>query len=121
MSIQAQHLRWPILCIVGLIIVGVVRIVLSYPEVSQTIDEGSHIATGIEWLDQGAYSLNQEDPPLARIAVALGPYLSGAVSGDSLDERVHVLSGSAPYPRTLYLARLGTLPFFVAAALVVWA
>ena len=113
--------RWRVLCIVTLIVVAVARIVLSYHEVSQTIDESSHIATGIEWLDQGDYSLNQENPPLARVAVALGPYLSGAVSGDSLDERVHVLRGNAPYPRTLYLARLGTLPFFVAATLLVWA
>ena len=120
LSLFAQR-RWRVLCIVTLIVVAVARIVLSYHEVSQTIDESSHIATGIEWLDQGDYSLNQENPPLARVAVALGPYLSGAVSGDSLDERVHVLSGDAPYPRTLYLARLGTLPFFVAATLLVWA
>jgi 4-amino-4-deoxy-L-arabinose transferase-like glycosyltransferase len=109
------------LSIAGILALGVVRILLSYPAVSQTIDESSHIATGLEWLDRGEYTLNQENPPLARIAVALGPYLSGAVSGESLDERVQVLRGDAPYPRTLYLARLGTLAFFVAATLLVWA
>jgi hypothetical protein len=102
------------------IAVALGRIVLSYGAVSQTIDEGSQTATGVEWLDQGTYLLNQENPPLARIANALGPVLSGAPAGDTVEERVHVLDGDAPYPRTLYLARLGALPFFIAAALVTW-
>jgi len=102
------------------IAVAVARILLSYGAVSQTIDEASQTATGVEWLDQGSYLLNQENPPLVRVALALGPVLAGAPAGETVDERVHVLDGDAPYPRTLYLARLGALPFFIIAALVAW-
>ncbi len=108
--------------VIFLVVLGLARIILSYPAVSETIDEGSHIATGLEWIDQGTYALNQENPPLARVAVAVGPYLSGAVAGNTVDERVHVLraGGALPYPRALHYARLGVFPFFVGAALVVW-
>lgn len=108
--------------LIFLVVLGIGRIILSYASVSETVDEGSHIATGLEWIDQGTYLLNQENPPLPRVAVAVGPYLSGAVVGDTVDERVHVLraGGSRPYLPTLRYARLGVLPFFVGAALLVW-
>lgn len=105
----------------GLVLVGIVRILLTYPKMAQTVDERSHIATGLEWLDAGEYTLNPENPPLARVVVSLGPYLSGAVEGDTLEERVLVLKRPENYPRVLYLARLGNLLFFVAATVLVWA
>ena len=109
---------WALLLVIAF---GVGRIVATYPSVGETVDEHSQTATGVEWWDQGTYLLNQENPPLVRVVLALGPVLAGAPSGTTVDERVHVLDGGAPYPQTLYLARLGALPFFVVAALVAWA
>jgi len=57
--------------------IAVVRIVSTYNVFSQTSDEPAHIATGMEWLQWGTYNFEPLHPPLARIAVAAGPYLSG--------------------------------------------
>jgi hypothetical protein len=94
----------------------------------------------MEWLERGSYTYERQHPPLARIAVALGPYLSGiriptASRLDSAGQRVPVvpdvkdrmwvegnliLHSGGQYTRNLSLARLGVLPFFVLGAVVVW-
>jgi 4-amino-4-deoxy-L-arabinose transferase-like glycosyltransferase len=105
-----------------MLLVGLVRITATYPEVSQTIDESNHVAAGMEWLDQGTYQLHPINPPLARIFVALGPYLAGAPSVGSLENANDIFQGGPSYRGTLTLARLGTLPFFLAASilLAIW-
>jgi len=60
-----------------LAVVAVLRIGATYGVLSQTWDEPAHIARGMEWLERGSYTYERQHPPLARIAVALGPYLSG--------------------------------------------
>jgi 4-amino-4-deoxy-L-arabinose transferase-like glycosyltransferase len=107
-----------------LIAVGVARIVSTYPVFSQTADEAAHVAAGMEWLERGRYRFETLHPPLARIAVALGPYLAGRRLGDSphlLVEGNRILHEGGAYVRTLALARAGVLPFFVLACLAVWA
>ena len=60
---------------------------------------------------------------MARLAMAIGPYLYGARS-QKLPDRWHegnaVLYSAARYSRTLTLARMGILPFFVLASTIVW-
>lgn len=115
---------------VGLLIAGaVIRIVLTATAFPQAYDEPVHILCGLEWIGQGTYTIEEQHPPLARVAVAIGPYLAGlrapAGTNNANMWRIgnQVLDGSADYPRTLLLARLGALPFFVAACVVlaVWA
>jgi hypothetical protein len=99
------------------------RIVATYPVFSQTYDEVAHIATGMEWLDRGTYAYEPLHPPLARVAVALGPFLDGRTSQgkpDMWQEGPAILGQGPTYYRTLTLARLGILPFFWVACLVVY-
>ena len=43
---------------------------------SNTWDEPEHLAAGIELLDRGKYEYDTEHPPLGRVFLAIGPYLS---------------------------------------------
>ncbi|MBV8306017.1 MAG: glycosyltransferase family 39 protein [Gammaproteobacteria bacterium] len=83
---------------------------------SNTWDEPEHLAAGIELLDRGKYEYDTEHPPLARIFLALGPYLTGAHSygtppPEGTPEGLHILYAKGAYWRDLTLARLGALPF----------
>jgi Dolichyl-phosphate-mannose-protein mannosyltransferase len=106
-----------------LIGIGASRIAATYGVFNHTADEPAHLAAGIEWLDRGSYTLDPPNPPLARLAIAVGPYLDGARSmgGDtSFEEGRRILYARNRYARTLTLARLGVLPFFISAACIVW-
>jgi hypothetical protein len=106
-----------------LVIFAVIRIVATYRVFNQTYDEPAHIACGIEWLDQGQYRYEHQHPPLARVAVALGPYLAGIRSSglkSVYQEGNWILYTGTHYFRTLALARMGILPFFVIACALVW-
>jgi len=103
--------------------VATLLIASTYSVFSQTSDEGVHLATGMEWLDSGSYLLEPLHPPLARIAVALGPYLAGTRSQGNTEvwtEGNLILEYQGHYQRTLTLARLGILPFFWFASFVLW-
>ncbi|MBI5280393.1 MAG: glycosyltransferase family 39 protein [Candidatus Solibacter usitatus] len=103
--------------------IGVARIVLTYRVVSQTVDETPNIACGMEWLDRGTYNLGPFHPPLARIAMAAGPYLAGLRSQGNPDrwkEGNAILHSRGRYAKNLTLARLGILPFFILASTCVW-
>ena len=92
-----------------------VAVVATYPVLSQMWDEPATLAAGMEWLSTGSYHYEAQHPPLARIASALLPYLRGARSlGNHLiyDEGRALLGEGMQYRRTLFLARLGMLPFF---------
>ncbi len=107
--------------IAALMAIATVRIVATYPVFSQTFDEPIHLGAGMQWLDRGIYTYT-EHPPLARVAVALGPYLDGQRSRGNalaLDDGNAILYENGRYSRTLALARAGILPFFLGAALVV--
>ena len=95
--------------------VATFAIVTTYPVFSQMWDEPATLAAGMEWLSTGAYHYEAHHPPLARIASALGPYLRGARSTGNhsmYDEGRTLLGEGGHYRRTLFLARLGMLPFF---------
>ena len=96
-------------CLATLAVVG------TYPVFSQTWDEPATLAAGMEWLSTGQYHYEAQHPPLARVASALLPYLRGArgLGNRSMyDEGRALLGEGAHYRRTLFLARLGMLPFF---------
>src|SRR4029077_18051106 len=59
-----------------LIGVGLLRIVSTYHVFNHNIDEGAHLACGIQWF-QGAYTYDRKHTPIARISMALLPYLDG--------------------------------------------
>lgn len=106
-----------------LLSVGIVRIVSTYHVFNHTIDEPSHLACGIEWWEKGVYRIETKHAPLARISVAFLPYLSGLRSPAEFSnwmETYPILSADGHYWRNLTLARIGTLPYFIIATLVVF-
>jgi 4-amino-4-deoxy-L-arabinose transferase-like glycosyltransferase len=107
----------------ALALVGAARIASTHTVFSHTVDEPAHVATGLQWLSEGVYDLEWQHPPLARVAAALGPFLAGrtAGAGDMWAQGRHILYDAGDYRGTLRLARLGTVPFFLAACAVVWA
>src|SRR5450432_3753483 len=59
-----------------LVSIGLLRIVSTYHVFNHTIDEGAHLACGIQWF-QGVYDYDPKHTPIARISIALLPYLDG--------------------------------------------
>jgi hypothetical protein len=111
------------ICAALLVTLALARIVATYRVFNQTVDEPAHIACGMEWLDLGLYHYEHQHPPLARIAAALGPYLAEHRSfglDNVYTEGNAILYSRDHYFRTLALARMGILPFFVIACALVW-
>ncbi|MGA8763826.1 MAG: glycosyltransferase family 39 protein [Candidatus Sulfotelmatobacter sp.] len=108
-------------------LVAVVRVLSSYSRTAQGFDEPCHVASAIELLDKGTYTLDPVHPPLARIAIGLPLYVAGEryprlSSADSNNYNVvgdAILNHSEHYLRNLKLARLGVLPFLLLGSVVV--
>jgi hypothetical protein len=114
----------PRVLVVAFLAIGVARIVSTYHVFNQTWDEPAHVAAGMQWLDRGQYTYEPLHPPLARVMVALGPRLAGIRSAGHDNvwlEGNSILYAGGRYDRNLALARLGVLPFFLLATLVVFA
>jgi hypothetical protein len=113
----------PTLIFLLLAALGVARITATYRSIAQTSDETPNIACGMQYLDLGRYDYGAFHPPLARLAIALGPYLYGARAQklpDRWKEGNAVLNSAPRYGKALTLARLGILPFFLLSCTVVW-
>ena len=116
--------RYSAVLSIVLVMVATVRIVSTYSELSLTFDEGGHFACGLEYLQKHVYLYEAQHPPLSRAAMALLPYLNGArlVGGPNRDsEGPDVIERSGNSDRTIFLMRLGILPFFWVACWVVYA
>jgi hypothetical protein len=102
--------------------IGVARIISTYKVFSQTTDEPAHLITGMEWLQRGTYTFEPLHPPLARVAIALGPYISGLrlTNQNGMWEEGDRILLEGSYRHNLALARLGVLPFFLLATILVW-
>src|SRR6266496_1231067 len=120
-DILARPAGWT-LCLTLLLAIAVWRIVSTYHVFNHTIDEPSHIACGIEWWEKGVYQIETKHAPLARISVALGPYLAGvhAIDAKTWRDTYPILSADGHYWRNLTLGRIGVLPYFIIATLVVF-
>jgi dolichyl-phosphate-mannose-protein mannosyltransferase len=111
------------LCLIILLLVGILRIVSTYHVFNHTIDEPSHIACGVQWWDEGIYQIETKHAPLARISVALGPYLAGvhAINAPTWRETYPILTEPGEdYWHVLTLGRIGVLPYFIIGTLVVF-
>ena len=101
----------------------------TYATFTHTVDEPTHLAAGLALLDRRGDFWDRQDPPVARLAIALGPYLQGERSprpsagrqAPTADEGQRILYGSGRYQRVLTLARLGVLPFLVIVLFVTYA
>jgi dolichyl-phosphate-mannose-protein mannosyltransferase len=115
--------KYSIVLALCLVAIASLRIAATYPVLSLTADEPAHFACGLEFLQKHVYRYEPQHPPLARMMTALGPYLEGArLRGDFSfgEEGVEVIVHSRDPQRTVNLMRLGILPFFWLACLVVF-
>jgi 4-amino-4-deoxy-L-arabinose transferase-like glycosyltransferase len=115
-------LAWAIalLVLMGMAVAGVSS---TWTILTATVDEPTQIASGMEWLDKGTYTYEFQHPPLARIVVALGPYLKGVRSFSqphSTNEGNAILHADGDYWGNLAAARSGTLIFLIQACVVVF-
>jgi hypothetical protein len=108
-----------------LTVVAALRVVATYDVFSNTFDEPIHLAAGLEWLEHGTYTTDVMHPPLARSAIALGPYLVGVrtTHHNGLAAGREAVYSDNRYSRNIALARLGVLPFLIVAIVAtgVWA
>jgi hypothetical protein len=102
--------------------------IATYGEFNHTYDEGVHLQAGLEWIERGTFTLEAKQPPLARVAIAIGPWLDGTLLSKVPYEKESSLyvAGNdvlyrGDYHRTLTLARLGILPFLLACVALAWA
>ena len=95
----------------------------TYNVFNDTIDEGIHIACGLEYWQNGEYTNEPQHPPLARATSALLPYLFSDLRWDG---GFHLWDGgwgkldAAGYWKSLRLARAGNLIFAAAMMIFVY-
>ncbi len=122
------------LIVVLVVGIAVARIVSTYQQFTQTVDEPYHIAAGMQLLQHRTPTIDH--PPLAQVFIALGLYLQElrapheGTNGlqqtfrqgtDEGTERGNtILNRNDQYWHNLAVARLGTLPFFLLSCAVVW-
>ena len=107
-----------------LVVIALARMAATWSVYTPTFDEPAHLAAGMEWIDKGTYRYERVHPPLARVAMAAGPYLDGSRSVGRpgiWQEGFAILSQRGDPHRVLTLARLGILPFFIVTAILVFA
>lgn len=119
-----RHVGIPLLLVFS-IVYSLAAIVSTYSVFNHTSDEGAHIAAGVELLDAGTYDTETKHPPIARIAVGLGPWLLGADSnpenvGRIFTEGDRILYETGDYWQILTAGRIGNLPFFLLVLLGTW-
>ena len=103
--------------------IGCARIVATYDVFATTADEPGHIASAVEYTARHTYKLDPQHPPLARLMIGLPLVLDGVRPQGNANwqhEGWAVITYRNQAERTLFLARLGNLPFFVLAGLVVF-
>ena len=111
--------------IIVLLLIGVaaVAVARTWTTFTATFDEPLHLASGMEWLDKGSYSYELQHPPLARAALALGPYLKGLRSFSLPEAKAEgnaILYSGGSYWSNLASARGGNLLFLAQAGVIVF-
>jgi 4-amino-4-deoxy-L-arabinose transferase-like glycosyltransferase len=69
--------RAHLLALVLVTLASTLAIVATYPRLSHTWDEGTHVVAGVQLLQHGRYTYQTENPPLPRALMAVIPYLDG--------------------------------------------
>jgi 4-amino-4-deoxy-L-arabinose transferase-like glycosyltransferase len=99
---------------VVLAIVAAARVASTWTVFSQTVDEPTHLRSGLHLLISGNYTIDPEHPPLARVLFALHSRLAGK------PEEPDPLLDDEHYLGTLAGMRAGNLPFLLLAIAIVF-
>lgn len=96
----------------------------SYSRLSQTWDEPTHIAAGMEWLQLHRYRMQTENPPLSRVPFAVLPFAAGQridpEESNATNAGNSLLYGSGDYLENLTRARLPNLAVFWLTLAMTW-
>ena len=120
---------WPLqhakAALFAIIVVACVLVASTYQYFRHTWDEPEHLAAGMQLIDKNIYTYDQQHPPLARLAMAIGPYIFGAHSfgepGPSGEQEGRdLLYRTGNYTLLLTLARIGMLPFLAVLLISTW-
>jgi 4-amino-4-deoxy-L-arabinose transferase-like glycosyltransferase len=118
--------RWSRAAAALLAVLACALCISSYHFFGNFWDEPEHIAAGLVLIERGEYRYDNQHPPLARLAAAIGPYLAGArFHGEPLpigeaEGRDLLYNSPVSYERLLTLARLGMLPFLLLLLAASW-
>ena len=107
---MSQKWVWWEACL-ALLLVFVGQIALLEDIYSETYDEHAHISEALIWLESGSYLVDGFQSPLPRLAFAMGPRMAGYDSSLPWFSQDYAEQDPTSYERSLWLARLGTLPF----------
>jgi len=112
--------------VVGIALGASLLVASTWSYFGQTWDEPEHLASGLSLLEHDHYVYDIQHPPLARVLIAVGPYLAGARSldlppPDGGPEGREILYREGHYDLFLTLARLGALPFLAVLLAATWA
>ncbi len=106
-----------------LIGVSIVRIISTNHVLCHTIDEPAHLACGMQWLEKGIYTSESLHPPVSRVSVALGLYMEGSRGTGNRSmwmDGIGILASGGHCWHNLTLARIGVLPSFALATVIVF-
>jgi 4-amino-4-deoxy-L-arabinose transferase-like glycosyltransferase len=106
-----------------LIAIGAIRMATTWRVFSATNDEATHVGAGLELYEFHRYTLQSENPPLARVIYAAAPWFGGMrfdPHGTFTDQIHSVFYGHGDYRANLFRGRAGTAVFFVIAAIAVF-
>jgi len=99
-------------------------IIATYSKLSNTWDEPTHVVAGLEFLQDGRYAFQTENPPLARVALAIIPYLRGArlppPSNRPPGFAVDIYYRTPNYVSNVTEARVANLFFFWMCVALTW-
>jgi dolichyl-phosphate-mannose-protein mannosyltransferase len=124
---------WRVLLPAALIAVFVAVVLLSHLQMSQTFDEGFHLAAGYRYLQCGDFGINSEHPPLVKMVAGLAlrlthtPPPSAGVCGEEETTKDHGYALGLVYlykqgldaQEVLFKARAATVVFAVALLILV--
>ncbi|HEX2585003.1 MAG TPA: phospholipid carrier-dependent glycosyltransferase, partial [Steroidobacteraceae bacterium] len=118
-------LRHATIVLIAMILASCALVASTYQHFRHTWDEPEHLAAGMQLIDKHIYTYDQQHPPLARLAMAIGPYLAGAHSfgepGPSGEQEGRdLLYRTGNYTLLLTLARIGMLPFLIVLLFATW-
>ena len=118
--------RWSLAAAALLALLACALCISTYHVFGNFWDEPEHIAAGLVLIDRGEYRYDNQHPPLARLAAAIGPYLAGArfhgepqPIGEAAGREL-LYDSPVSYDTVLTLARLGMLPFLLVLLAACW-
>ncbi|MDP9361105.1 MAG: glycosyltransferase family 39 protein [Acidobacteriota bacterium] len=106
-----------------LIAIGAIRMATTWRTFSATNDEATHIGGGLELFEYHRYWILPENPPPPRVILAAAPWLGGMrfdPRGTFTNQIHSVFYDHGEYKANLFRARVGTIVFFVIAAVALF-